>query len=175
MVGSYPRDANRVPITQNGTLITKTVTLTGNNTTVVTPLFRCVGSVLINALYGVVTTTLGSNHTAAYWRLNDQSAQVNITLNTGTALSSAPANSLIVKKGLNTAALALISSAAGAVSEPTTLETMYFSPFVMVDKTGAVNTDIEYVYTTTNTPTSGVIQFYCGYVPLSVDGDLTAL
>lgn len=171
---SFWRDANRVPVTQNGIMVVTSQTLSGSNTTVAVPLFRVTGSILVNALYGVVTTVLGSNNTAAYFRLNDQTTQSDITLNTGTTLSSAAAGSIIVKKGLATAAVTLLTSAQERVSEPTTLETMYFSPFVAVKKPAA-NTDIEFVYTTTNTPTSGVIQFFCGFIPLSADGDLTVI
>jgi hypothetical protein len=148
--------------------------LSGNNTTVATPLFHVTGSILILSLYGVVTTDLGANHTAAYWRINDQTAQVALTLATGTTLSAIKAGSLLVKKGLVSAALTKIDNVAGAVSEPTTLETSYFSPIVVTKKTGAT-TDIEYVYTTTDTPTSGAIQHFVYYMPLSSDGLLTVI
>lgn len=171
---SFSRDANRVPITTDGLTIATTQNMMGSNTTTAIPLFRITGSVEIRGLWGVITTDLGSNHTAAYWRLNDQTAQVNITLNTGTTLSSKKAGSTIVKKGLATAALALIDTAAGAVSEPTTLETVYFSPFV-AQKKNAANTDIEYVYTTTQEPTTGAIQFFVRFIPLSADGTITVI
>jgi hypothetical protein len=144
-------------------------TLAGSNTTVATALFRVTGTVQVNSLYAVVTTVLGSNVTAAYYRLNDQTAQVDITLNTGTTLSSVAAGSTFLKKGLATAAVTLLNNSAGRVSEPTTLETTVFSPFVAMKKTAA-NTDIEFVYTTTNTPTSGVITHFIEYEALSADG-----
>jgi len=151
-----------------------TLTTNGNNTTVNPPIFTIVGSVEITRLWGVVTTALGSNQTAAYWRLNDQTAQVNITLNTGTAISSAAAGSVIAKAGLAAAALVLINNSAGRVNEPTTLETTYFSPFVATKKTAAT-TQIEFVYSTTNTPTTGAIQFFCEWRPLSSDGNVVGV
>lgn len=169
---AYFRDANRIPITTNGILSQKSQTLSGSNTTVATSLFRVTGTILVLSLYGEITTVLGSNNTAAYYRLNDQSAQVDITLATGTTLSSVAAGSMIVKKGLAAAAVTLINNSAGRVSEPTTLETPYFSPFVMTKKTAA-NTDIEFVYSTTNTPTTGVILHTIGWIPLSADADVT--
>ncbi len=171
---TFSRDGNRVPIQQNGLIVTNSITFTGSNETVAVPVFRLTGSVQVNSLYGVVTTALGSNHTAAYWRLNDQTAQSDITLNTGTTMSSAAAGSILVKKGLATAALTLLTAAQERVSEPTTLETLYFSTFTIVAKPSA-NTDIEYVYTTSSTPTSGVIKFYAGFIPLSDDGNLVAV
>lgn len=152
----------------------KSLTTSANNTTSTNALFRITGTVRIIRLYGVVTTVLSSNHTAAYWRQNDQTAQVNITLNTGTTLSSAPVGSFIAKTGLAASALVLKSSAAGAILEPSAAEELTFSECILTQKNGA-NTDIEYVYSTTNTPASGVIQFFIEYEPLSADGAITVL
>lgn len=166
--GAFGFDANNNPIIVDGVTTQAIQTLTGNNTTVTTPIFRISGNIEVRALWAVVTTTLGANQTACYWRLNDQTAQVNITLNTGTAISGAVAGSSIVKKGLAAAALTYNNNSAGRVTEPTTLETPYFSPFVVTKKTAA-NTDIEFIYTTTDTPTSGVLQHFIRWLPLSVD------
>lgn len=171
--GSVPISDNDVPIQGFGLTSSEIVTLTGNNTTVAVPIFHVTGSVQVLGIYGVVTTALGANNTAAYWRLNDQTAQVSITASSGTTLSAAAIGATIVKKGLAAAALTLLSAAAGDVSEPTTLETPYFSPFVAVQKTGGITTDIEFVYSTTDTPTSGVIQFFVQWYPISANGRLT--
>lgn len=172
--GSLWIDANHKAIQVGGVVSRKSITLSGNNTTVVTPVFSITGTVNVVALYGVVTTDLGANNTAAYWRLNDQTAQPAITLATGTTISAVKAGSTIVKKGLAAAALTLLDNSAGRVSEPTTLETTFFSPFVAMKKTAA-ETDIEFVYTTTDTPTSGVIQFFAVWLPVSANGAVTAL
>lgn len=173
--GSQPRDANRQPITYHGVVLSNSKTLVGNNQAgVAVPIFTVKGSVEVIGLWGVVTTVLGANNTAAYWRLNDGTAQSNITVNTGTTLSAAPVGSIIVKNGLAAAALALLSSSQERVSEPTTLETRYFSPFLVVAKT-AVTTNIEFLYSTTDTPTSGTIQFFVAFCPLSADGDIITL
>jgi len=154
----------------------KTQTLTGNNATVSTALFKVTGNVKINQLYAVVTTVLGTNVTAAYWRLNDQTAQVAISLATGTALSSAPAGSLLARNSLVSVALALKSSAAGAVLDPVGATTpVEFMPFTVTQKTAAVETDIEFTYSTTNTPTSGVLVHYIEYEALSPDASITVL
>lgn len=173
---SFSRDANGVPITSGGLIVPSNAqNMTANNTTASIPVFGITGTVLITGIWGVVTTVLGSNHTAAYWRLNDQTAQVNITLNTGTTLSALGVGSTIVKKGLAGAALVALDAAAGRVSEPTTLETLYFSPFVLMQKTGSVATNVEYTYSTTDTPTSGQITFYIQFLPVSANGTITAL
>jgi len=169
---SFWRDANRVPITANGLMVSKSITTNAAAATLNVPLFTITGVVEVIALYGIVTTDLGSNQTAAYWRSYDQTAGVNITLNTGTTMSSAKAGSLLVKKDLATAALTLSNASAARVTEPTTLETSYFSTFVIAQKTGSVKTEIEYIYTTSTNPTTGAIQFFCGFIPLSPDGDI---
>lgn len=171
---SLPRDANFVPVSNMGFQAVTSQTLSGSNTTVATPLFRLTGTVLILGMYGIVTTDLGSNHTAAHYRINDQTAQVALTLATGTTLSSLKAGSMIIKKGLVGAAITAVTNAAGAISEPTTLQTSIFTPVSITKKTAAV-TDIEYVYTTSSTPTSGVIQHYVYYFPLSSDGALSVI
>lgn len=162
---------NQSPVTN---VLNNSKTLSGNNTTVAVPIFGLTGTVIVTQLYGIVTTVLGSNHTAAYFRLNDQTAQVSITASSGVTLSSLAAGSWFGKTGLAAAAATAKTNAAGAILEPTTLETLIPSPFMLVKKTGAT-TNIEYVYTTTNTPTSGVIQFFVQYQPLSADGALAAI
>ena len=172
-IGSQLRDDNDSPVAGPGVFISVSKTLVGNNTTVAVPIFHVTGTVQVLALWGVVTTVLGANNTAAAWRLNDQTAQVDITAVGGTTLSAAAVGCTIVKKGLAAAALTLLDSAAGRVSEPTTLETLYFSPFVAMQKTGGVKTDIEFVYTTTDAPTSGAITFYAQYLPVGSGSKLT--
>lgn len=168
---SFSRDANRVPITTDGLTVSTSQTLSGSNTTVNTALFTITGTVEIRGIWGVVTTVIGANHTAGLYRLNDQTAQVAITAS-GATLSGLAAGTTITKKGLAAAALTLLDNAAGRVSEPTTLETTYFSPFIVMKKTGAL-TQIEYGYATTDTPTSGVIQHFLRFLPISADANVT--
>lgn len=171
---TFRRDANYVPITTDGITVTDSQVFSGNNTTVATPIFTVTGAIEVRGIWGVVTTVLGANHTASAFRFDDGSAQSNITLNTGTDISAANVGSVIYKKGLAAAAVTLLKSDQGRVSEPTTLETLYYSPFVLVAKDG-VTTNIEYVYATTDTPTSGAMQFFIRWIPVSADGNVTAL
>lgn len=154
----------------------KSITLTGNNTTVATPLFTVTGSVYVQRLYGIVTTTLGSNQTAAYWRTNDQTAQVDISLNTGTTVSSMGVGSLLTRKSIATVALTADNSTAAKVTDPVAATaTDIFMPFVVTQKVGGVLTQIEYVYTTNQTPTTGAITFYVSYVPMTESSNLVAV
>lgn len=172
--GAFKRDENFIPITENGLTASKSITLSASNTTAAVPIFNVVGDVQILALYGVVTTALGSNITAAHWRTNDQTAQVAISLATGTTLSSFTAGSLLTRRSLMSVALVGTNANAAAVVDPVGATAPgLFMPFAIVQKTGNVTTDIEFVYTTTNTPTSGAIQFFIGWVPLSANASVT--
>lgn len=153
---------------------TSSKTLVGNNATVAVPLFTVTGQIELLALYGVVTTVLGSNVTAAHFRLNDQTAQPVITAASGVTLSSLAAGSSFYKRGLVATALTAIDNAAGRVNESTATNLDNFSPAILTKKLAAL-TQVEFVYTTTNTPTSGVIQFFCKWRPLSADGDLVGV
>lgn len=174
VTGSFSRDANYVPITFDGITTTDSQTLVASNTTATVPIFRITGTVEVTGLYGIVTTDLGNN-TAAYWRLNDQTSQINITLNTGTALTNAKKGSFILKNALNTVALVKKDAVAGAYTETAAAGQVFFQRFAVTQKTGGINTDIEFVYTTTDTPTTGAIQFFLRWVPLSSDGNVVAL
>jgi hypothetical protein len=68
------------------------------------------------------------------------------------------------------------NASAGSVLDPVAATAPdSFMPFVVTQKTLGVETDIEFTYTTTDTPTSGTIQHFAHYIPLSADGNLTAL
>lgn len=175
VLASFPRDANRVPITRNGLQVIKSYTFIGNNNTYNIPIFKVTGTIELRSLYGIVTTVLGANHTASAFRLNDQTAQIYLTAVGGTDISAAPVGSMIIKNVLVATAITLKSAAAGAILEPTTVNQDIFSPIMLMQKTGGVETDIEYHYATTDTPTSGAMTFFAGFVPVSSDGNLTAL
>lgn len=158
------------------TVVTKTHTLVGNNTTVQVPLFSVTGAVEVFRLYYIVTTVFGSNHTAAFFQINDQTATPDISLATGVTLSSAAVGSLISRHSLVSVAAIFSNSAAGVVKDPVAATAPgMFMPFIVVQKTGGIATNVEYVYTTTNTPTSGAFKAYIQYRPLSDDGAITAV
>lgn len=153
-------------------VVTKEITLSGNNATVVTQIFKVTGSVHVTKLYGVVTQVLGSNHTAGFWKLNDGTVTVNLTTS-GATLSSFDIDSLIFKNNLAGIAANTLQTNQARLSEPAVRETIFFSPFLLGQKV-AVDTFVEYSYTTTNTPTSGKIKFYIEYEPVSDDGAIVA-
>jgi hypothetical protein len=172
---SYWRDQNRVPITTDGIISTDTQTFTGSNATVNVPIFSFIGIIEIRGLWGVVTTTLGANHTAASWRINDQTAQVYLTAIGGVDISNASVGSMIYKMGLVATAATYKSAAAGYISEPAATQMIDLTPVIIGDKTALNTTTIEYHYATTDQPTSGSMTFFLRWLPMSNDASITSL
>jgi len=170
---SFSRDANSIPITVNGLLVTKSYTFVSTGTLVI-PIFKITGTVQLLSLYGVVTTVLAANHRVGAFRINDQTAQVQITNATGPTMDAAPVGSLIIADVLAATAATYKSSAAGAVFQPATAGINPFSSSIITQKTGDIETNIEYRFTSSTNPTTGAMKFYCGFVPLSDDGDIAA-
>ncbi|MFA7257589.1 MAG: hypothetical protein WC047_08455 [Kiritimatiellales bacterium] len=174
--GAIPRDANGVPITTTGCEVYKSLNIDASNTTKQSPIFTVTGSVEVLGLWGIVTTALSSNITAAFWQFNDQTATPDISLATGTTLSSFAVGSLLTRKSLVSVALTGNNASAAAVVDPVAATAPgYFMPFALVQKTAGVLSQIEFVYTSTNTPATGVIKFGVRWLPLSEDGNVVAV
>lgn len=168
-------DANGHPIYGDAPFsVSKDLTINASGATVNPPIFTITGSVLIEKIWGEIITDLSSNHTAAALRLNDQTSQIYLTAVGGTALSSLKAGSIIIKDRLVATAISKIDNVAGAVLEAAAIQTKIFTPIIITKKTGAT-TQIEYKYTSSNTPATGVIRFHVSYQPLSSDGAIAAV
>jgi hypothetical protein len=168
----FSRDANHVPITKTGLVVSSSETFAGTGTLHI-PLFSLTGTVEVVSLWGVVTTALGSNVTAAYFRLWDQTTASDISLNTGTTLSGYGIGSLLSRTSVATVALTGTKSDQGRVQDPVAATAPdCFMPFIINQKTGSIKTEIEFVYTTNNT-SAGAITFYAGFIPVSPDGNLS--
>ena len=173
---SFSRDANFVPVTNYGFTVATSSTLSASNTTATNVLFSVTGVVLVKALYGIVTTVLSSNVTAAYWQTNDQTATPDISLATGTTLSSAAVGSLLLRISTVGVALTLADAVAGRVNDLVAATAPdVFMPFIVTQKTASVLTTIDFTYSTTNTPATGVIKFYVSYLPLSDGSSIVAV
>ena len=176
---AFPKDANSVAITYNGLISTDAQTLVGSGTTVAVPIFTFTGAIEVTALYGVITTALG-NCTAAYWRTNDGSTQNSITASGGTSLTNAVAGGVIAKSALAATALTLVAGTSAQVDESATAHTPFFQNFVLQANPAAAS-NIEFVYTTSDTPTTGAITFYLRWAPLAtanngqLGGNVTSL
>jgi hypothetical protein len=163
------------PLPTASNITSTSTTLNASNTTANVPIFRITGTVEVRGLYGIVTTTIGTNHTGGYFRLNDQTSQTNITQSVApTALSNAAVGTIILKSALAATVANVQTSAAGRFYESATAGIPLLSEFFITKKNGA-NTDIEYSYATTQTPTTGAIQFFLEWVGRSADAAVTAL
>lgn len=149
-------------------------TLNANNTTASISLWTVTGSIELLKIGGIVTTALGSNNTAAHFRIDDGTAQPAITDAGGTTLSSAAAGSVIYKTGLAATALTFINNSAGRVNHAATANDLLFTPCIITAKLNTPTT-IEFRYSTTNAPTTGVIQFFAEYLNISDNGTLTTV
>ena len=155
-------------------LISNSKTLSANNTTANVGLFSFTGVIQVLRLYGIVTTAIGANHTTAYFNLYDQTSRTAITLATGSVLSAFAVGSFVGKFGLAAAAANVKNAATALITEPTTLETLDFSPFTLIAKNTATS-EIDYTYSTTDTPTTGAIQFFLEWQPQSASAGVVAL
>lgn len=164
-----PSNVSIISRLRNKPLSNVSITTNASNTTASVTCWTITGSIYVHRLYGVVTTVLSSNHTAAHWRLEDGTNTPAVTLATGTTLSSATVGSVISKGGLAAAALTLTQADQARVFESATAGVVPFSPFVCLAKNGATTT-LVYRYTTTNTPATGAIQMFMEWEPLSADG-----
>ena len=172
---SFWRDANRVPITGHGLVSTKTLTFTGDAETVATPIFTITGVIELLKIWGICLVAFGANHTDAHLRINDQTAtDVTLSKTTTLDLSAISAGAAIIKNGLAAAVLSYRSADAATSLEPAVADEKSWTPAIITQKTGSIQTDIEYVYTTTDEPTSGSMQFFAGWLPLSEGASLAA-
>lgn len=132
------------------------------------PIFRVVGRIILKQLYGIITTTLSANHTAASFRLNDQLATVQLSAIGGSTLSGFTDNSIIMRTGTDSRVLVAANAGTnppvGSISLVDITSQTHLS--VITAKTGA-NTDIEYRYSTTDNPATGAMQFYIIWRPLT--------
>jgi hypothetical protein len=170
--GSIMRDDNDSPVYYPGLTKSDVQILTGNNTTVAVPIFTVTGQIEVTALYGVVTTTLGNN-TAAYFRTNDGTTQNNITLNTGVTMTGSVIGSILAKTSTASAALTIQSASSAKIGE-NGAGLSNFQDF-RFEANPLATSNIEFVYTTTDTPTTGAITFYIRWLPLTAGSTITSL
>lgn len=154
-------------------VVTKSITLNVNNTTGSINVATITGSVRILKLYGIVTTVLSANVTAAHLRMNDGTNTPVVTASAGTTLSAATVGSMISKVNGVAGAIVLDNASQVRVHESAANHPS-FQDFAVIQKNGSTST-LEFRYTTTDAPSSGVIKFFIEYEPLSDDGAVTAV
>ena len=140
-------------------------TIAGSSTTESLPIWTITGSIYLHKLVGVVTVAMGSNHTAGHWRLEDGTNAPTVTAS-GSALSGLGVGSICFKRGIASSVMDVRNSSQTQIREAVTAGFSGLSPGILVAKNGAT-TNLVYRYTTTNTPTSGVLQVFLEWDPLS--------
>lgn len=143
---AYSRDANGVPITNLGLLVSKEITYVAGTTGAVgaTTLFTVTGHVALN-VYALCTSDLTSGGAA--------------TIEVGTATATAAIANQVVATTIDNHEVYSNSTLAVAGS--------------VAGHTHVVNENIIQTIGTT-TITGGTLVYYCGWVPLSSDGNVVA-
>lgn len=164
---------NTIIMSADRTTIT-TSTLNANNAPAHVGLFQVTGTIMVKRLLSEVTSAFGTNHTGVQFTVYDQSTRSGITAAAGAhSANSAPVGTTIIP-GMNPTVVAMVLTSGGAlVSANDNYESIFPEMFVQA-KHGAT-TVIEYTYTTTNTPTTGTIESYMVWVPLTNGATVTAV
>jgi len=146
--------------------------MSASNTTDIINLFRVYGNCEVRRIYGVVTTVNG-NATSAGLRLTDGTTTVAITT-VALDMSNSPVGSLLLKRALLSNPLLLGSSATSTILDPGAATNKYMTTPTVVNESDVGITYIVFSYATTDTPTTGAVDWYCWWQPLSVGSYIEA-
>ena len=156
-----------------GQVISIDITPAGSAGSEAIDLFEVIGAVNILAIWAIVDGVSGPfNMTAASFILEDGGATVDITESvTGLDVSNSKAGTIVGKLAPVDTALVLSSSNDGSVSEPPVSTENgvlgVFYPCLVVAKEAAT-TKIQYQYTTSDAPITGVtMKVFCRFAPLT--------
>jgi hypothetical protein len=154
--------------------ISNTKALSANNTSAAVNIFQVTGAIRVTKLYGIVSTTIGVNHTGSQFAGYDGTTTTPLSAAATTPLSAAAADSYLGVNALAATPTSVAVNTAAVWHESASANTLVFQEFFGGAKSG-VSTYLQYLYATTDTPTSGGITFYCEYEPLSADAIVTAV
>jgi hypothetical protein len=170
--GSYDTPEGAI-IRAGGKHVSKTITLSANNTSASVNVFQLTGSCLVRNFHGEITakTTL-TNCTSVYFDLWDGVTSVPITKTTGASMSGYNVGAFFVKDADVASALTILNNDAGKIKEATT-GNRASTEFIAVQKT-ATNTYIRFNYTTTDAPINASIKVDCTWLDID-SGTITAV
>lgn len=150
-------------IRTGGKIASKTITLNANNTTANVNVFQFTGTVKVLSLHGrIKTATTLTNLTAAYFNVWDGTAQRDITLNTGVAMSGFGVGAFFAKLFRATIALTAQDNNAANYVEDGGSKNLY-QQFMIVQKI-ATASYIRFTYTTTDAPINAELEIFIEYV-----------
>lgn len=143
---AFPRDANYVPITNNGLLAVKTITYAAGTTgaTGATTLFTVTGSILARAM-GICTVDLESA---------SGTMSVGIAGNTAGLIASTTVSAIDAGEGWTD-------------STPDTLQQLTTTPFIIHNANVIQTIAVEAI-------SAGTLTYYLLWTPLSADANVTA-
>ena len=160
-------------IRSGGKHVTKTITLSANNTSASVNVFQLTGVVKINLIHGeVMDATTFSNCTSVYFDLWDGTTSVPITKTTGSALSGYGVGGFFIKDADVNSALSTLNNSQTGFKEPATGQRVN-TEFLAIQKL-STNTYIRFNYTTTNTPINAQIKVDVSWADID-SGNLIAV
>jgi hypothetical protein len=141
------------------------VTLAGSGGLEALDLFKINGAVKIKKLEGIVksATTL-TNMTDCHFNINDATIDVPITKSTTLTMSTAIVGSVVFLDSEETDIAGFLSGATAGLLSSAGYSWNY--SIEVIQKTG-VETNIQFVYTTTDTPIAATMDFYVEYEPIA--------
>lgn len=150
-------------IRSGGKIVSKTITLSANNTKASVNVFELSGTCRVLALYGrVKTVTTLTNLTAAYFNIWDGTAQRDLTLNTGAVMSGFGVGAFFAKLLRSTVVMSVQNNSFGIFVEDTSNKKQ-FQEFFVIQK-AATATYIRFTYTTTDAPINAELEIFCEFV-----------
>ena len=160
-------------IRTGGKHVTKTITLSANNTSANVNVFQLTGTVRVLSLNGeVLSATTLNNCTNVYFDLWDGTNSAVITDSVGANMSGFGVGSFFLKDGDSTVDLHCINNNQGRISEGSTGNRI-FQEFILTQKI-STNTYIRFNYTTTDEPINAQLKIDITYADID-SGNVTAV
>jgi len=147
-------------IRAGGKHVTKTITLSANNTSASVNVFQLTGATKIVLLHGeILTNTTLTNCTKVYFDLWDGTTSVHLTKIVGADMSGYNVGTFFIKDADVTSILTILNNDQARIKEAATGNRVN-TEFIAVQKT-ATNTYLRFNYTTTDAPINATVKIDC--------------
>lgn len=147
-------------IRAGGKHVTKTITLSANNTSASVNVFQLTGATKIVLLHGeILTNTTLTNCTKVYFDLWDGTNSVHLTKIVGADMSGYNVGAFFIKDADVLTALTILNNDQARIKEAATGNRIN-TEFIAVQKT-ATNTYLRFNYTTTDAPINATVKIDC--------------
>lgn len=150
-------------IRKGGKIVSKTITLSANNTSAAVNVFEFTGTVKVLAIYGrVKTVTTLNNLTNAYFNVWDGTVERALTFATGATMSGFGVGAFFAKLLKTTSGMTVQNNSFGIFVEETSSK-QQFQEFFLIQK-AATSTYVRFSYTTTDAPINAELEIFIEYV-----------